>query len=99
MLLHRYHNIEYVMGLEISLGIELIRKAQMERRDERIFQQWTSQLSTMALNGTPISFDDYRAEVTGENIDWRPTYLVLSELNGIEKEFKKGDPKNGDGNL
>ena len=87
------------MSLDFETGLELIQKAKKERRDERLFQQWVAQLPTMALNGHPISFEDYRDEVTGANIDIRPVSAILAELDEIEKEFAKGGSDNGNGNI
>ena len=90
MLLHRYSNIDYVMSLEFTHGLELMAKAREKERDERIFQQWVVQLPAMSMNGTVMSFDEYHSRVTGANIDRRPTLEILKEMDELEKEFEKG---------
>ena len=91
MLLHRYHNIEYVLQLDADAGAPLILKALEQEREERIFQQWTAQLPMMAYSGTYVSFADYKDRVTGANIDRRPTAEILAELDEVERELNGGD--------
>lgn len=89
-MLHRYHNIEYVLQTDLDLGLALIDKAIEKDRDERIFQQWTAQLPVMAFSGEIISFADYKAHVTGANIDRRPVSELDKELDEVERIIKEG---------
>lgn len=66
----------------------LINFAREKERDERIFRQWVSQLPFMGEK-TFISFDDYRARVTGANIDTRPTAEIMAELDSIENQLER----------
>ena len=59
-------------------------------REERIHQQWVAQLPIMAYSGEFISFADYKARVTGANIDRRTTAELLRELDEVEAELQKG---------
>ena len=90
MLLHRYHNIEYVLQLDVSLGAALVVKALDEQREARLFQQWTAQLPVMALTGEIISFADYKARVTGANLDLRPVAELERELDEVERIIQEG---------
>lgn len=92
MLLHRYHNIDYILQLDADTGCGLITKAQEQERDDRIFQQWVVQLPLMSQDNF-VSFADYKDKVTGANIDRRSTAEILAELDAIEKELQGG----GDG--
>ena len=89
-MLHRYHNIEYVLQTDLDLGIALIDKAIESDRDERLFQQWTAQLPIMALTGEVEGFADYKNRVTGANIDRRSTVDILRELDDVERELREG---------
>lgn len=89
-MLHRYHNIEYVLQTDIDLGLALIDKAIEMDRDERLFQQWTAQLPVMALTGEVEGFADYKNRVTGANIDRRPLAAINRELDEVEKELRGG---------
>lgn len=95
MLLHRYHNVEYILQLDANTGAPLILKALEKEREERIFQQWTAQLPVMALDGKYVSFADYKDRVTGANIDRRPTAEILAELDDVERELQEGGGTNG----
>lgn len=89
-MLHRYHNIEYVLQSDLELGLALIDKAIEKDRDERLFQQWTAQLPVMALTGEVVGFADYKNRVTGANIDRRPTADINRELDEVERELREG---------
>lgn len=90
MLLHRYHNIEFVLQLDAEIGLDLIQKAILKDRDDRIFLQWAIQLPVMAYSGKDVSFADYKDRVTGANIDRRSTAELMRELNEVEAELQKG---------
>lgn len=60
-------------------------------REDRIFQQWVAQLPAMAFSGKQISFADYKARVTGANIDRRTTAEILADLDDVERELNGGD--------
>lgn len=89
-MLHRYHNIEYVLQTDLDLGLALIDKAVEKDLDERLFQQWTAQLPIMALTGEVEGFADYKNRVTGANIDRRRTADILRELDDVERELREG---------
>ena len=89
-MLHRYHNIEYVLQTDLDLGLALIDKAVEKDRDERLFQQWTAQLPVMALTGEVVGFADYKNRVTGANIDRRPTAAINRDLDDVERELREG---------
>ncbi len=89
-MLHRYHNIEYVLQTDLDLGLALIDKAVEKDRDERLFQQWTAQLPIMALTGEVEGFADYKNRVTGANIDRRPAAAINRELDDVERELREG---------
>lgn len=90
MLLHRYHNIEYILQLDADTGAPLILKALEQEKEARIFQQWTAQLPIMAYSGKYVSFADYKDRVTGANIDRRSTAEIEAELDAVERELQEG---------
>jgi len=79
----------------VTTGLALIVKAMEKERDERLFQQWTAQLSVMAYSGQYVSFADYKARVTGANIDRRSTAEIMQELDELEKQLQEGGAENG----
>lgn len=90
MLLHRYHNIDYILQLDADTGCALITKALEQERDDRIFQQWVVQLPLMGRDNF-VGFADYRDNLTGANIDRRSVAEIMAELDEVERELKGGD--------
>ena len=95
MLLHRYHNIEYILQLDAATGLALIEKAILQERDDRIYFQWAIQLPVMSYTGNVISFADDKDRVTGANIDRRSAAEIMRELDEVEAELQKGGAVNG----
>jgi hypothetical protein len=89
-LLHRYHNIEFVLQADPDLGLALIDKAIEKDREEKLFQQWTAQLGVMAFSGEVIGFAEYKDRVTGANIDRRPVAEIQRELDDVERLLQEG---------
>lgn len=69
----------------------LCQKAVEKDKDDRIFLQWIAQLPAMALAGNAMSLQEYKDQVTGANIDSRPTSVILAELDEVEKSFGEED--------
>jgi hypothetical protein len=90
LLLHRYHNIEFILQTDAETGLALILKAMEKERDDRIFRQWTAQLPVMGYTGVFVSFDDYKARVTGANIDRRSVAEIEADLDEVERQLQKG---------
>lgn len=84
-----------MLQLDVETGLELIAKAMEQERDERIFQQWAAQLSSMAFSGVYVSFADYKDRVTGKNIDRRSTAEILRDLEDVERELQEGGAADG----
>lgn len=83
------------MQLDADVGVPLIRKAQEQNRDDRIFIQWAAQLPVMAYTGKSVSFPDYKARVTGANIDRRSVAEINADIDSAELELQKGGANNG----
>lgn len=98
-MLHRYHDINFVMQMDADIGLELIGKAFEQERDERLHRQWTAQLPIMAYTGKNISFAEYRDRVTGANIDRRSVAEIQKEIDEAMRELRKEAHTDGDGNL
>lgn len=87
LLLFRYTNIDYILNLDISEGIELINKAIEKRQEEKHFTMWTSQLPFMSTENY-ISFEDYCDKLTGKNIVTKSKEEILREVEEIEQKSK-----------
>lgn len=86
LLLHRYGNLEYIMQLDIETALKVIEKAREKEKENRYFLQWVVQLPNMT-DETFLSFNDYVNRVTGKNIDKRPVYECMKEIEEIKKMF------------
>lgn len=89
-MLHRYHNIDFILQTDFNTGLALIQKAREQERDARIFQQWVAQLPVMAFTGHAVDFAAYKDRVTGANIDRRPVAAIEQDLDGVENELQRG---------
>ena len=58
-------------------------------RDERLFQQWVTQLPWMDQEHF-VSFADYKDRVTGANIDRRSVAEIMADLDEVERELQRG---------
>lgn len=86
LLLHRYGNLEYIMQAEIEHALRIIEKAREKEKENRYFLQWVVQLQKMTQENY-MSFESYLDRVTGRNIDKRPVYECLQEIEEIKKMF------------
>lgn len=86
LLLHRYGNLEYIMHSNINTAIRIINKAREKEKENRYFLQWVVQLPNMSKENF-VSFDEYVDRVTGRNIDNRPVYECMAEIEEIKKKF------------
>lgn len=87
LLLHRYGNLEYIMRLDFEEAARIIDKAKEKEKEQRYFMQWVVQLPNMTKENF-VSFDAYVDRVTGRNIDTRPVYECMKEINEIKKIFE-----------
>ena len=86
LLLHRYGNLEYIMQSDIETAERIIAKAREKEKENRYFLQWVVQLPNMSKENF-VSFDEYVDRVTGRNIDNRPVYECMAEIEEIKKKF------------
>ena len=86
LLLHRYGNLEYIMQSDIETAERIIAKAREKEQENRHFLQWVVQLPNMSKENF-VSFDEYVDRVTGRNIDKRPVFECMAEIEEIKKKF------------
>ena len=58
LLLSRYHNIDFVMRLDLIDGLKLYAKAREEKQKERLYQAWVSLYPHFSKDNF-ISWEDY----------------------------------------
>ena len=86
LLLHRYGNLEYIMQSDIETAERIIAKAREKENENRYFLQWVVQLPNMSKENF-VSFEEYVDKVTGRNIDTRPVFECMAEIEEIKKKF------------
>lgn len=86
LLLHRYGNLEYIMQSDIQSALRIIAMAKEKEKEDRYFLQWVVQLPNMTKENY-MSFDSYVDKVTGRNIDKRPVFECMAEIEEIKKKF------------
>ena len=86
LILRRYHNIDYIMEMDIDTFGRFINKAIEKELEEKRFKQWTSILPVMSAFGQYESFEAYCDRVSGKNIDRRSTAEIIAEAVEIEKK-------------
>ena len=87
LLLHRYGNFNYILQLDIQTAMRVIEKAREKERENRIFLQWVVQLPNMTKESF-VPFESYVDKVTGKNIDKRPVFECMQEIEEIKKVFR-----------
>ena len=75
------------MQSDIETAMRIIAKAKEKEQENRFFLQWVVQLPHMTKENF-VSFDSYLDKVTGRNIDRRPVYECMAEIEEIKKKFK-----------
>jgi hypothetical protein len=58
LLLSRYHNIEFVMHMDLADGLKLYAKAREKRQEERLYQAWVSLYPHFSKDNF-ISWEEY----------------------------------------
>lgn len=69
----------------------LDKKIREADRRKEAREQWLAMLPLMAIKMLKFkSFEDYLAQVTGQNIDLRPDAEILAEVEQVRKELAGG---------
>ncbi|WP_419867585.1 hypothetical protein [Clostridium perfringens] len=94
LLLRRYYNIEYILDLEITEGIEFINKAYEKELEDKVWEKWLIDYRYMSKDNF-ISFEEYKEHIISKNINVESTLSkeeILKEVEEIERKisFKKG---------
>lgn len=88
LLLRRYHNMDYILSMEIDEFIMFVNKANQLETDETLFKMWLQKFTLMSKD-TYISFGEFYNLATGKNVDKRPTEELLVEIEDIESLFER----------
>lgn len=94
LLLRRYYNIEYILDLEITEGIEFINKAYEKELEDKVWEKWLIDYRYMSKDNF-ISFEDYKKHFIYKSTNIESTLSkeqILKEVEEIERKIsiKKG---------
>ena len=77
--MQRYSNIEFVLNLNIDVGIELIIKAMEEKRKDKVFKLYASAYPYMDEENF-ISFEEFYISITANG---KSTDEILEDINSL----------------
>lgn len=78
LLLRKYSNIDYILGMNYLDGFTFIRKAFEKERDEHLWQRWLVDYRRMSKDNF-ISFGEYRESATKVNEEENITKKEIEE--------------------
>jgi len=85
--LSRYANTDYVMQLDFLLFLQLLKKAQEEKDESALYSQWLALYPYMIMKQIKfMTYEDYKAKLTGSNIDFRTNDEIIAEIKAKHKE-------------
>lgn len=89
LLLSRYHNIDFVMRLDLVDGLELYAKAREKRRDDRLYQAWVSLYPHFGKDNF-VSWENYRDRHTTVQIPVvkKSVEELIAEAADIKKQIE-----------
>ena len=85
-LLRRYHSLDVFQQLSVEEFGRFLKIARDQEIKERNYLAWCTQLPMMTQDNY-ISFPDYNAKMTGENLDMRPAEEIMSEVEEIRRQI------------
>lgn len=89
LLLRRYHQIDFVYGLELEDFLELINLALDDELRKEKRQEWLHLLPLMITADKYMDFESYFDKVTGKGIDMRSTEEIIAEIDAKHEAVKE----------
>ena len=75
-----------IFELDIVILADLVRQINDKNNDEKIFRQWLAILPVMWSGMAKfVEFDDFKAKLSGTDIDTRPTAEILAEVEEVRR--------------
>lgn len=82
LLLRRYHDMDYIMKMELLDFISFCKVAVEKDREERLHQEWCAMLPQFIRY---VPFREFYDMETGANIDWRPAKEIIAEIEAMHE--------------
>lgn len=89
LLLHRYGRYDFP-EMKLYEYIEFIVLAIKRDREEKVRGEYLALLPSLISSGHYMTFDKFFDEMTGANIDLRPSEEILKEAEEIQERFRNG---------
>lgn len=88
LLLRRYHTLDFMKDMDLWEFIELYNQARKKDQEERLYQQWCAMLPQFAEY---MPFEEFYDDITGANIDRRPTETIIAEIKELHRQKGEGN--------
>lgn len=80
----RYSDVDLILKMNIIDFCRFIKIGREKEENERFYTQWVSMLPLMSLQYLKyISFEEYKNQCKGKNIDTRPADEIIKELEDL----------------
>ena len=80
--------IEEIYDLDVVILRDICKIIKKKNEEERVFQQWLALLPAMAAKLIKfIDYKDFKAQMTGQELDLRPKEEIIAEAHEIRKEI------------
>lgn len=89
LLLRKYNRYDF-SEMKFDEFVEFIVLAIKNDRKEKVREEYLALLPHMVQSGHYMTFDAFYDEVTGVNIDWRPSESIIKEAEEIQARFSHG---------
>ncbi len=98
--LKRYHDPQYVLGMQYLEFIDLLSTAYQEENEKQMFEVWKAMLPGMTLGGSIISFADFKKQIeesaeNGEPLTEKTAEEIVAEIQAIKANDERRDESNG----
>ena len=89
ILLKRYGRFDFP-EMSFNEFIDFLVLAMTEEKKDKVRGDYQAMLPFLMLRGKYMTFEQFYDEMTGANIDWRPSDEILKEAEEIQARLKNG---------
>jgi hypothetical protein len=87
LLLRRYHSLDFIEEMELIEFVEFVNLARNKENEDKLWQQWCAMLPQFLEYKT---FESFKDDMTGANIDMRPADVIIKEIEELHKGVSNG---------
>ena len=89
LLLRRYGRYKFP-EMRFNEFVDFLVLAIEKDKEHKIREEYLALLPSLIKSNHYMTFDRFYDEMTGKNIDWRPSEEILKEAEEIQKRFNNG---------